>query len=94
MKNAVYGLILSLALNQAMSLRLDLDRTIGAVRSHRSVHSFFILLSRRHESPAPWRHSAFLLPLRGPPDFSLSSLTSGTLEKHLFRFFPNMQSLT
>jgi hypothetical protein len=62
-----------------------------------SYHSFFGLLSRGHgrlsNSPAPRRHSALLLPLRGPPDFRFPPKKIGLAETHLFRLLQKMQSL-
>ena len=62
-----------------------------------SYPSFFGLLSRGHgrlsNSPAPWRHGALLLPLRGPPDFRSPPKKIGSAEQHLFRLLQKMQSL-
>ena len=58
---------------------------------------FFGLLSRGHgkrsTSPAPLRHSALLLPLRGPPGFRFLPKKIGFAEQHLFRFLRKLQSL-
>ena len=58
---------------------------------------FFILLYRGHgrlsTSPAPWRHGALLLPLRGPPGFRFPPKKIGSAEQLLFRLLRKMQSL-
>jgi hypothetical protein len=55
------------------------------------------LLSRGHgrlsKSPAPQRHGALLLPLRGPPGFRFPPKKIGSAGRHLFRFLRKMQSL-
>ena len=52
--------------------------------------SFSRLLSRGHgrlsKSPAPRRHGALLLPLRGPPGFRFPPKKIGSAGRHLFRF--------
>jgi hypothetical protein len=67
------------------------------VRGSGSDMPFFGLLSRGHgkrsTSPAPWRHIALLLPLRGPPGFRFLPKRFGFAEQHLFQFLRKLQSL-
>lgn len=58
---------------------------------------FFGLLSRGQgrlsESPAPWRHSTLLLPLRGPPGFRFPPKKIGSAEQASFPVPPENAEL-